>query len=165
MNEPKRGGETAFPVADNETLTREGVLYQYRVKHRDVFDLTNHCHDSNLVVKPQKGTAILWYNHYVDKENEWIGDINPFSLHGGCEVIDGEKWIANNWINVDNNYDKQMEYISDRIRHGQPPEEVAPHRRTTNDTKIQSTDDTGRSTCKLPQDWSNTASMTSHDEL
>ncbi|XP_071846545.1 transmembrane prolyl 4-hydroxylase-like isoform X2 [Apostichopus japonicus] len=165
LTEPERGGQTAFPVADNETFTEEGIDHFYRIKHHDIYDLTNHCHDSNLVVEPRKGTAIMWYNHNLDDQNEWIGDINKFSLHGGCEVIKGEKWIANHWINIDDNYDMQMAYLADRIRNGSPPEDESTHRRPTNDTNVSSIDDARRSTCQLPQDWSNTASMTSHDEL
>jgi len=40
----------------------------------------------------------MWYNHYVDEETGWLGHLDPFSLHGGCDVIKGEKWIANNWL-------------------------------------------------------------------
>lgn len=40
----------------------------------------------------------------------WMGDVFNRSLHGGCDVLKGEKWIANNWINVDDVYERQMEY-------------------------------------------------------
>ena len=29
-----------------------------------------------------------------------LGELNPFAVHGGCEVRKGAKWIANNWINI-----------------------------------------------------------------
>ena len=42
--------------------------------------------------------AVLWYNHLVDEETGWVGELDPYSYHGGCPVIKGEKWIANFWI-------------------------------------------------------------------
>jgi len=27
-----------------------------------------------------------------------LGDMDYWSLHGGCDIIKGTKWIANNWI-------------------------------------------------------------------
>lgn len=41
----------------------------------------------------------MWYNHVIDKHGK-IGDLDRASFHGGCDVIQGEKWIMNNWINV-----------------------------------------------------------------
>lgn len=40
----------------------------------------------------------------------WMGDVYNASLHGGCDVRNGEKWIANNWINVDDSFLKQRKY-------------------------------------------------------
>ena len=40
-----------------------------------------------------------------------MGDLNHYSLHGGCEVLEGTKWIANNWIWVDDSYDKHVEHL------------------------------------------------------
>ena len=28
----------------------------------------------------------------------WLGEIDEWSLHGGCEVRKGSKWIANMWL-------------------------------------------------------------------
>ena len=46
-----------------------------------------------ISVWPKKGDAITWYN--VDKTTV-LGDY--LSLHGGCPVIKGSKWITNKWI-------------------------------------------------------------------
>lgn len=40
----------------------------------------------------------MWYNHFLDSEDELLGERDPYSLHGGCDVIRGTKWIANHWI-------------------------------------------------------------------
>lgn len=31
-----------------------------------------------------------------------MGDVDEYTLHGGCPVTDGEKWIANFWIKTNN---------------------------------------------------------------
>lgn len=63
-------------------------------------DLSRHCHKANLFVKPRKGKAIMWYNHLRDAKTGWYGRLDEMSYHGGCDIIKGEKWIANNWINI-----------------------------------------------------------------
>lgn len=104
LNDVEQGGGTAFPVADNETFTEESLDEM----PYDIYDLSSHCLKSNVVVPPEKGKAILWYNHYLDEERGWIGENRNHSLHGGCDVIKGTKWIANNWITVDNSVERQI---------------------------------------------------------
>ena len=45
-----------------------------------------------LSVWPRKGDAITWYNLRRNGQND------PLTLHGGCPVIKGSKWITNKWI-------------------------------------------------------------------
>lgn len=40
----------------------------------------------------------------------WVGEQDEYSLHGGCVVTRGTKWVANNWINVDPDYQRQVRY-------------------------------------------------------
>ncbi|MGH0156228.1 UNVERIFIED_CONTAM: hypothetical protein FKN15_065278 [Acipenser sinensis] len=40
----------------------------------------------------------------------WVGDLDEYSLHGGCVVTQGTKWVANNWINVDPDSRRQTRY-------------------------------------------------------
>ncbi|RMX59581.1 hypothetical protein pdam_00003642 [Pocillopora damicornis] len=96
LNEPPEGGETAFPMADNATFIKENFA-SLRSKE-DFYNLSEFCHKSNLVVTPKKGTAILWYNHEMDPNSGWLGRMDEYSIHGGCAVKRGIKWIANNWI-------------------------------------------------------------------
>ena len=89
----------------------------------------NHCDKSNLVIKPQRGTALLWYNHLLDDADRWIGNLDPLSYQGSCRVKKGEKWVAKIWININgdgkqelrawkmgqnwlapNNYNKEITY-------------------------------------------------------
>ena len=60
----------------------------------DYYNLSHNCHKGNLVVSPHKGTAIMWYNHLLDEESGWLGPRDEYSLHGGCDILKGEKWIA-----------------------------------------------------------------------
>lgn len=90
------GGELVFQIADNATFSKEDWAEE-AVEKCNVVD---NCKKSNLVIKPQQGTALLWYNHDVDPKTGMLGELNPMTVHGGCEVTNGSKWIANNWINI-----------------------------------------------------------------
>ena len=39
----------------------------------------------------------MWYNNFIDPHSGLLGSVDRFTYHCGCEVIKGEKWIANNW--------------------------------------------------------------------
>jgi len=47
-----------------------------------------------IKIKPKKGKAILFQN--IDNNLDLI----PESMHAGCQVTSGVKWIANKWIRV-----------------------------------------------------------------
>lgn len=95
LNDVKYGGETAFPVVDEITFDEQTWI---KSMQHDKFNLMQFCHDGNLVVTPKRGKAVMWYNHYVDEETGWLGEMDEYSLHGGCGLWSGVKWIANNWI-------------------------------------------------------------------
>lgn len=61
--------------------------------------LFSACNFWNFSVKPHKGDALLFFSLHTTA----IPD--PMSLHGGCPVIEGEKWSATKWIHVDS-FDK-----------------------------------------------------------
>jgi hypothetical protein len=71
-----------------------------RGEKRHLCDLSHYCHQAKIAYKPKKGTALFWYNHYIDEKTGWLGEMDKMSYHGGCDVIKGTKWAANNWINV-----------------------------------------------------------------
>lgn len=64
----------------------------------DHYNLNENCKNSNLVIEPKKGLAVVWYNHLKDEKTGWMGAMDDYGLHGGCSVNKGIKWIANNWI-------------------------------------------------------------------
>ena len=51
-------------------------------------------HGLGLIVKPRRGSALLFYNH------DESGAVDPTAVHAGCRVLEGEKWGANHWILV-----------------------------------------------------------------
>ncbi|CAG06911.1 unnamed protein product, partial [Tetraodon nigroviridis] len=75
----------------------------------DLLDTRRNCNKSNLRVKPTQGTAVFWYNYLSDGRG-WVGEQDEYALHGGCVVTRGTKWIANKWINVDPDYQRQVRY-------------------------------------------------------
>ncbi|XP_030062776.1 transmembrane prolyl 4-hydroxylase [Microcaecilia unicolor] len=105
LNNVTGGGETTFPIADNRTYD-EMSLIQNDV---DLRDTRKHCDKGNLRVKPRLGTAVFWYN-YLSNGKGWVGELDEYSLHGGCLVTKGVKWIANNWINVDPIKQRQIQF-------------------------------------------------------
>lgn len=40
----------------------------------------------------------------------WVGEQDEYALHGGCVVTHGTKWVANKWINIDPDYQRQARY-------------------------------------------------------
>ena len=64
----------------------------------DKYNLSHGCKIAKLAIKPKKGQAVLWYNHLRNETDGLMGELDLFSLHGGCDVVKGEKWIANMWI-------------------------------------------------------------------
>ncbi|KAG5838530.1 hypothetical protein ANANG_G00224630 [Anguilla anguilla] len=105
LNSVESGGETTFPVADNRTY-EEKALIQNGVS---LIDTQKSCDKGNLRVKPTQGTAIFWYNHLSDGKG-WVGELDEYSLHGDCVLAHGTKWVANNWINIDPDYQRQARY-------------------------------------------------------
>lgn len=59
---------------------------------------TQQCSEG-LRVDAAKGKAVLFYNHKVSDDG-YLGEIDVQSLHGGCNVIKGTKWLANHWISA-----------------------------------------------------------------
>merc|ERR1711907_388043 len=68
LNDDMAGGETSFPRWGNGQTFRE------------------------LMVKPEAGKAILFYDQLPD------GNMDDFSQHSAKPVIRGEKWLINLWV-------------------------------------------------------------------
>ncbi|XP_020891848.1 transmembrane prolyl 4-hydroxylase [Exaiptasia diaphana] len=143
LNDVESGGELAFPVADNAT-------YNWEVWTKESYtncNMVKHCANSNVVVKPKAGTAVLFYNHLYDKTSQWSSALDPRSLVGECQVNKGEKWIAfswmsvpgdginelkswkmgSNWLSINN---RNMEVLSSLEANYKPTEEITENRYT-----------------------------------
>lgn len=49
----------------------------------------------NISIHPKKGDAVFWYNLHKD------GIGHNQTLHGGCPVLIGSKWMLNVWIRAE----------------------------------------------------------------
>jgi len=63
---------------------KTGSLFEKFVRECDSGD--------GLLVAPVKGDALLFYSMSPD------GKLDRASYHGGCPVLEGEKWGANVWV-------------------------------------------------------------------
>jgi len=79
----KGGGQTNFPRAATKEFPNGGP------QPRDYFDCSK-----GLSVYPQEGKVIIFYSMLPN------GQMDDFSLHGGCDVLDPDatKWSANFWL-------------------------------------------------------------------
>ncbi|GLT47151.1 hypothetical protein SLA2020_208650 [Shorea laevis] len=74
LSDGVEGGETYFPMAGSGECGCGGKTLQ------------------GLSVKPIKGDAVLFWSMGLN------GESDPKSIHGGCEVLSGEKWSATKWM-------------------------------------------------------------------
>ncbi|CAO2827044.1 prolyl 4-hydroxylase 1 [Amaranthus tricolor] len=74
LSDNVEGGETIFPMAGSGECSCGGKMV------------------SGMSVKPLKGDAVLFWSMGLD------GQPDPRSVHGGCEVLSGEKWSATKWM-------------------------------------------------------------------
>ena len=50
-----------------------------------------------------------------------MGELDEYSLHGGCPVTRGVKWVAKSWVNVDPDQQRQARYQR-LVTHREPRE-------------------------------------------
>ncbi|KAG6529084.1 hypothetical protein ZIOFF_011278 [Zingiber officinale] len=91
-------------VADNESgesmmsevRTSSGMFLEKRQGKLSQLkdDSWSDCAKNGYAVKPEKGDALLFFSLHPNATTD------PKSLHGGCPVIEGEKWSATKWIHV-----------------------------------------------------------------
>ena len=82
-NVSKGGGQTNFPRAHTPAQPGGGSPV------RDYFDCSR-----GFSVFPLEGKVIIFYSMLPN------GQMDEYSLHGGCDVLDGSetKWSANFWL-------------------------------------------------------------------
>eukprot|EP00472_Partenskyella_glossopodia_P005851 CAMPEP_0197536162 /NCGR_PEP_ID=MMETSP1318-20131121/53122_1 /TAXON_ID=552666 /ORGANISM="Partenskyella glossopodia, Strain RCC365" /LENGTH=497 /DNA_ID=CAMNT_0043093969 /DNA_START=64 /DNA_END=1557 /DNA_ORIENTATION=- len=99
MNTVPEGGHTVFPRSyshsyfDGNKVMRDGPKNPPPGYISDR-DAAWACNTSSSALRSDavSGEAVLFYNQLED------GTLDHESLHGGCPVIEGEKWAANLWI-------------------------------------------------------------------
>lgn len=89
LTDVAKGGETVFPSAEEPP----------RHKSHSTKEDLSECARTGIAVKPHRGDALLFFSLHTNATPD------PISLHGGCPVIEGEKWSATKWIHVDS-FDK-----------------------------------------------------------
>ena len=77
LTDVEAGGETQFPRADGK-----GPTWDFASCNR------------GLRVRPRKGQVALFY------DMKPTGELDPYSLHGGCPVVKGQKWGGTLWLRV-----------------------------------------------------------------
>lgn len=92
LSDVVKGGETVFPSAEES---------RQRHKASTTDDDLSECAKKGIAVKPRRGDALLFFSLLPTA----VPDTS--SLHGGCPVIEGEKWSATKWIHVDS-FDKDL---------------------------------------------------------
>ena len=48
----------------------------------------------NATVNPTRGSAVFWHNMHAN------GNLDYRTMHAGCPVLFGQKWVSNKWLHV-----------------------------------------------------------------
>lgn len=90
LSQPEYGGATVFPylnVAINATKVRDLKIFSASLTSAQARRI---CYTGGTYMF--QGDAIFWYNLLKS------GADDKNSIHAGCPVASGVKWIANQWI-------------------------------------------------------------------
>ena len=98
LNDGFLGGKTIFPhstshLSGERFENDQNLVEEDNSKFEETEKKMPSCLDMKaLAVKPKRGSAIFFYNQLFD------GTLDVASEHGGCPIIEGEKFGANIWI-------------------------------------------------------------------
>jgi hypothetical protein len=105
LNDVEVGGETGFPYVNSHTNPKTGItgecpsvsfsVFVWWLIYHHLTDYSKAC-DYGLKLKPKKGGAAMFYS--LAEDGHMDGKVDMWSLHAGCDVHKGEKWLANQWI-------------------------------------------------------------------
>jgi len=91
----EQGGETVFPHGQKLSVWEDETNFMDpgEIFPEDSWEYTmvKLCR-SSLATKPIQGEAVLFYSQTP------AGTLDPYSEHGGCPVLKGDKWGANLWV-------------------------------------------------------------------
>ncbi|PNJ32057.1 P4HTM isoform 12, partial [Pongo abelii] len=109
----------------------EEAMSTMQVSQLDLFQLLDQNRDGHLQLREVLAQTRLGNGWWMTPESiqemyaaikadpdgdGWVGDVDDYSLHGGCLVTRGTKWIANNWINVDPSRARQALFQQEMAR-------------------------------------------------
>ncbi|XP_062101611.1 probable prolyl 4-hydroxylase 3 [Humulus lupulus] len=83
LSDVEEGGETVFPSARGNFSSQPN------------WNELSECAKEGLSVKPKMGDALLFWSMRPD------ATLDPSSLHGGCPVINGNKWSSTKWLHLE----------------------------------------------------------------
>jgi hypothetical protein len=99
LSDVEEGGHTVFPLStshagyDGQQIVHPGTVdTPGYINTGEARAACNDTATTALRVVPKAMNAVLFYSQGPD------GDLDPWSLHGGCPPIKGTKWSANVWI-------------------------------------------------------------------
>lgn len=81
LSEVEEGGETVLPLEGLDGMSR---LSRHDFSYEDC--------DKGLKYAPRRGDALVFYSIAPN------GTFDRRSLHGGCPVTSGEKWVVTKWL-------------------------------------------------------------------
>ncbi|TVU27622.1 hypothetical protein EJB05_19116, partial [Eragrostis curvula] len=82
LSDVEEGGETIFPDANVNSSSLPW------------YSELSECARRGLAIKPKMGDALLFWSMKPD------ATLDPLSLHGGCPVIRGNKWVSTKWMRI-----------------------------------------------------------------
>ncbi|GBG25796.1 Prolyl 4-hydroxylase subunit alpha-1 [Hondaea fermentalgiana] len=98
LSDVEEGGHTVFPLSTtHEGYNGEKIVHDGTVRSPGYIadkDARWACNTSSTALRSgtRRGSALLFYSQTAD------GEIDPYSLHGGCPVVKGIKYSANVWV-------------------------------------------------------------------
>jgi hypothetical protein len=100
LNDVEEGGYTMFPFANSTNRPQLDENGKERIwvliNGEQVYYGNLGCDGNGLQVPPVKGTALIFYNLLEEHTVDALPD--SYTLHAGCDVLKGEKYMANIWI-------------------------------------------------------------------
>lgn len=107
LSDEFEGGETIFPLYENDKSdqpAKSRILAMQNANSEQTMSnweglLPSICDGSSgegISIPPERGSCVLFYNHFIHDDGT-VGQLDRRSLHAGCTVRGGKKWIANVW--------------------------------------------------------------------
>lgn len=95
LNDVEEGGETLFPFANGKHFSVRDQMKTFKDMYDEAVSKQNSCDGApGLKVKPKKRSIALFY------DMDCYGNLDPTSMHAGCEVKKGVKYGGTLWLRL-----------------------------------------------------------------